>query len=218
MEKGISEIEQIAAQVIQTATALEKKASEVPEDAGYVLDDYITSSPSSREQSSINGQIKVNPKPSETKGLILFEHAAALYKTGVNWVRNRRQNHRPVTVTGLALALGLSSVNQLRAYTQRKEYAFYVNRLLLLCENYYEENLTLNRNPMGAIFALRSFGWSDNPNEVDSSSLSLADAIDAGRKAVTELNIKDRTKVKNRSYRAKAVSKAKAETEGQRGE
>jgi hypothetical protein len=70
----------------------------------------------------------------------------------------------PILVTGLALALGLSSRESLLEYGRRPEYSGTVKRLKTVCENYAENHLYGNC-PTGAIFALKNYGWTDKTQQ-----------------------------------------------------
>lgn len=75
---------------------------------------------------------------------------------------------RPL-LTGLILALGLSSRQSLKEYELRPEFLDSVRRAKLYIEMHYESNLL--DNPQGASFALRNFGWSDKQLiDIDHSS------------------------------------------------
>jgi len=83
-----------------------------------------------------------------------FEQAAAEYFT------EAADEGRPITITGLALALGFSSRQGLYDYEDRPEFSGIVKRCRLTVEYAYEGRLWEN-NPTGAIFALKNMGWSD---------------------------------------------------------
>ncbi len=68
-------------------------------------------------------------------------------------------SERPITLTGLIFALGLSSRQSLSHYEKREEFCDSVRRAKLRVEMAYEEKLH-TRNSSGAIFALKNFGWS----------------------------------------------------------
>lgn len=80
----------------------------------------------------------------------------------------------PITLTGLIYALGLSSRQSLSHYEKREEFCDSVRRAKLRVEMAYEEKLH-TRNPSGAIFALKNFGW----------GASSADLYTAGQGAQT---------------------------------
>ena len=71
-----------------------------------------------------------------------------------------KSEEKPILVTGLVLALGLSSRESLEEYGKREEFSDAVKELKSVCENYAENKLFSN-NPTGAIFALKNYGWTD---------------------------------------------------------
>jgi len=70
------------------------------------------------------------------------------------------------TWSGLALYLGFESRSSLQNYKERPEFLHSIKRALLRLEDLYEFRLNKARNPTGAIFALKNFGWRDK-HEVD---------------------------------------------------
>ena len=66
----------------------------------------------------------------------------------------------PILLSGLILALGLSSRESLDEYGRRQEFFDSVKRAKLHVEMEYEKRLC-GTAPTGAIFALKNFGWSD---------------------------------------------------------
>ena len=67
----------------------------------------------------------------------------------------------PLTITGLALAMGFNSKQSLYDYQKEEKFSYSVKRVRTMVENGYEIRLHGN-NPTGAIFALKNFdGWSD---------------------------------------------------------
>lgn len=69
-------------------------------------------------------------------------------------------DEKPVTITGLALALGLSSRQSLIEYESREEFSDTIKSLKAYVEQCYEERLASGA-AAGAIFALKNFGWTD---------------------------------------------------------
>lgn len=67
------------------------------------------------------------------------------------------------TISGLALALGFSSIKNMQKFARNKEYEYLIQRALLVCEHFYEVSLSTRQSPVGAIFALKNSGWKDNP-------------------------------------------------------
>ena len=92
--------------------------------------------------------------------------------------------NKPVQLTGLILALGLSSRESLDEYGRREEFFDSVKKAKLMVEKEYEARL-LNSYPAGAIFALKNFGWKDQQH-VDllaniCSPASILEAVNARR-------------------------------------
>ena len=66
-----------------------------------------------------------------------------------------------ITWSGLALYLGFESRKSLDDYKKKPEFSYSIKKALLRIESYYEENILEKKNPAGAIFALKNFGWKD---------------------------------------------------------
>lgn len=66
----------------------------------------------------------------------------------------------PATITGLALYLGFASRQSFYDYEQKPEFSYTIKRARSRIEECYEKALH-SRNPIGAIFALKNFGWTD---------------------------------------------------------
>lgn len=82
------------------------------------------------------------------------------------------ETNRAVTVTGLALALGLSSRESLDEYGRRPEFSDNVRNAKLRVEECYEQRLH-GTTPTGAIFALKNMGWSDKQEQHHSGELGI---------------------------------------------
>lgn len=78
---------------------------------------------------------------------------------------------RLITLTGLILALGLSSRESLDAYLNYPEFYDSVKRAKLLVEHEYENRLVVSGNA-GSIFALKNFGWKDKQEVEQNTTLS----------------------------------------------
>ena len=72
---------------------------------------------------------------------------------------------QPYTVTGLALSVGLCSRSELYEYELKPEFAATVRTARLRVEN-YNERMLQRGNCTGAIFALKQYGWRDQPQEI----------------------------------------------------
>jgi len=64
------------------------------------------------------------------------------------------------TWTGLALHLGFESRQSLQDYKSKEGFSYPIKKALARIEENYEQGL-FSRNPAGAIFALKNFGWKD---------------------------------------------------------
>jgi len=92
-----------------------------------------------------------------------------------DYIAKSRRDETPLTITGLCLHIGLCSRSSFDDYQELTEYAYTVKRAKLFVENGYETNLH-NHNSTGSIFALKSMGWRDSP-EQETSNDELAQAL-----------------------------------------
>lgn len=69
------------------------------------------------------------------------------------------------TWTGLAIHLGFESRQSLEDYKKKEGFSYPIKKALLKIENTYEKGIQ-GKNPAGAIFALKNFGWKDK-QEID---------------------------------------------------
>lgn len=76
------------------------------------------------------------------------------------------------TWTGLALHLGFSSRDSLNDYKKRDGFSDSVKKALMRIENAYEKAI-MGRNPAGAIFALKNFGWKDKQEVEQSGGVTI---------------------------------------------
>ena len=72
----------------------------------------------------------------------------------------QRKAEEPITITGLALALGFCERQSLYDYQKRDDFSGIVKWARLVVESGYESNLHGN-NVTGSIFALKNMNWSD---------------------------------------------------------
>lgn len=75
-----------------------------------------------------------------------------------------KANDEPVTWTGLALFLGFSCRASIDEYAKYDGFSYSVKRAKALVEYAYEKRL-YGASPTGAIFALKNFGWRDQPKD-----------------------------------------------------
>ena len=95
----------------------------------------------------------------------IIETPEEAWEIGQGYFGKMRAEERPLTVTGLALALGLSGRQSLIEYEGRPEFSDTIKALKAECEQYAEERI-FSANAAGAIFALKNYGWSDK-QEID---------------------------------------------------
>jgi len=70
------------------------------------------------------------------------------------------ENKEPLTITGLALALGFCSRQSLYDYEKDSEFSYIIKKAKCVVENGYEKKLH-EGNATGAIFALKNMQWID---------------------------------------------------------
>lgn len=79
---------------------------------------------------------------------------------------------RPLTITGLAMALGMTT-ETLRAYGKKDEYSATVKRAKQFVERFLEERLLSGANATGPIFNLKNnFGWKDKVEQEHSGTIN----------------------------------------------
>ena len=72
----------------------------------------------------------------------------------------REANNLPFTITGLAIWLDTSR-ETLMNYEKKDDYFDTIKRAKEKCAGYAEDQVFTSRNPAGAIFVLKNYGWSD---------------------------------------------------------
>lgn len=87
---------------------------------------------------------------------------------------------RPVTMTGLRLALGFRSRQSLSDYRGRSEYRYVIERARLRVENYAETRLFDRDGYSGAAFVLKTaFGWGHEDSQGDGQSIPTVRIVPA---------------------------------------
>lgn len=76
------------------------------------------------------------------------------------------------TWSGLALYLGFESRQSLEDYKKKEGFTYPIKKALLRIETHYEQSIQ-SRNPAGAIFALKNFGWKDKQEVEQSGGLTI---------------------------------------------
>jgi len=100
---------------------------------------------------------------------LIWEDAEAFSKA----VDEYFDNTEVPTWSGLALYLGFESRSSLQNYKERPEFLHPIKRALLRLEDLYEFRLNQARNPTGAIFALKNFGWKDKQEVEQSGGIKI---------------------------------------------
>src|SRR6185437_86813 len=77
----------------------------------------------------------------------------------------QREAEKPITVTGLCMALGtirhtLDDYQSGKYDDKDPDFSMVIKKAKLVCEN-YAETMLYSKSPVGAIFALKNFGWTD---------------------------------------------------------
>lgn len=80
------------------------------------------------------------------------------------------------TVTGLTLHLGFASRQSFYDYENRDEFSYTIKRARLRVECEYEKKLSGGKIAIGAIFALKNFGWTDR-QEIKHEGIPPTDQI-----------------------------------------
>lgn len=110
-----------------------------------------------------------------------------MYEKAVEYFARCQASGDSIRICGLTLALGLSSRAVLDAYENREGYSEIVSWMKCVVEDSYEKEL-LGKHPVGAIFALKQFGWRDRPESSDESANNIAAVITAAIRAVDKHN------------------------------
>jgi len=92
------------------------------------------------------------------------------------YVKRCESGKEPVTMTGMALALGFTSREAFDTYAEYEGFSDSVKAAKLLVENAYEKRLHGQNNVAGAIFALKNMGWRDR-QDLDVTSREESDPV-----------------------------------------
>ncbi|MGF7082698.1 terminase small subunit [Mucilaginibacter sp. UYCu711] len=79
--------------------------------------------------------------------------------------KSKSKHHQPPTITGLAFHLGFKSKEQFDDFEKRARLRSIITQARFRIMAYYESRLHYP-SPAGAIFALKSMGWTDKPKAV----------------------------------------------------
>lgn len=117
------------------------------------------------------GRPRAIPSPEE------FDRRVALYLEQLMTSNEKDGTKLYPTLTGLIIALGLSSRNSLDEYLNYEGFGDCVRRAKLLIEATYEQRLH-SSGCTGAIFALKNFGWKDEQGVHHSGNIGLKEVLD----------------------------------------
>ena len=81
------------------------------------------------------------------------------------------------TVAGLAHSLGYASRQSIFDLKQDERYSYVIKRALLWIESLHEQNLALRDKPVGDIFWLKNYGWTDKQEIEHSGAVQIIDDI-----------------------------------------
>jgi hypothetical protein len=106
------------------------------------------------------------------KRIKFFRYRGPLDKLIEEYFENTLSNSKPKehtalspTIAGLALHIGFNSKDEFEEYERRGRFKAVVIQARLKIISYYESRLHYP-SPTGAIFALKSMGWTDKPKAV----------------------------------------------------
>ncbi len=77
------------------------------------------------------------------------------------------------TITGLVLHCGFCDRSSFYKYEEKPEFRHIIKNARTAIENHYEELMQAGGGA-GAIFALKNFGWSDQPKEAQDNGIAAA--------------------------------------------
>jgi len=90
-----------------------------------------------------------------------FKIKEELEKAIYDYFNSCKDNGRPLTMSGLAVALEVSRQTLLN-YSKTEEFFGTIKKALAVCENYAEEQLFTGKHVVGAIFNLKNnYEWRD---------------------------------------------------------
>tara|TARA_R110000868_G_scaffold147780_1_gene369396 strand:+ start:132 stop:524 length:393 start_codon:yes stop_codon:yes gene_type:complete len=112
-----------------------------------------------------------------------------------NKVEEYFETEKTVTWSGLAIYLGFESRQSLEDYKSKPEFSYPIKKALLRIEQKYE--LAMMKQPAGAIFALKNFGWKDK-QEVENKTTIEDNRIDLKKLSDEDLDQLERIQLKGR--------------------
>lgn len=94
------------------------------------------------------------------------------FEDAVNKYFDNLPADEPVTMTGLALALGFCSRQTVWEYSKKPLFSIVAKKAMSRVEHDYEKRL-MGRSFPGAIFALKNMGWTDKTEQTISGGLQV---------------------------------------------
>jgi hypothetical protein len=103
----------------------------------------------------------------------------------------QKDEGRPLTVTGLAMALDMDR-SQLIEYGDRSEFSNAIKEAKRIVQEFSEETLYTARNPVGAIFNLKNnWGWKDKQEIQQNITVDVSSAISDARARAKAMLVAD---------------------------
>ena len=90
----------------------------------------------------------------------VFKNPIDLEKKIIEYLECCKVEKEPLTICGLAYALGFESRQSFYDYEKQEDFTYIIKRARLAVETGYEKRLSGNC-ATGAIFALKNMGWKD---------------------------------------------------------
>lgn len=105
-----------------------------------------------------------------------YEDKTILDKDG-NYVGTEKIMVRPLTITGLALALDMTR-DMIIDYQDDAEFSNTIKKAKMKCHNFAEEQLFTNKSAAGVIFNLKNnYGWRDKTEQDITVSTGIAERL-----------------------------------------
>jgi hypothetical protein len=103
-----------------------------------------------------------------------FKSVKELERKIAEYFQKREENEKPLTITGLALALDTTRGTLLEYQGRGGGFGAAIRRAKARCEQYAEDRLFGSKQCTGAIFTLKNnYGWNDIREEKGSHDISI---------------------------------------------
>jgi hypothetical protein len=120
----------------------------------------------------------MSEQPAKLGRPLKFQSAKEIDEASEKYFAQCIEEEKPFTITGLCIALGTFR-NVLMDYQDGKydavdaDYSNAIKRAKLKCEQYAESQVFTGRNPAGAIFVLKNYGWTDKTDVNHSGQVEI---------------------------------------------